>query len=153
MGTSKVGFSEGLGINIAAHSFTEDGETRHVERIAAGAGVAGVLTETTANAVGLVGSLSIPTVGKGRIIIGGKAVTGAGDYCSFFLVYKNSEGVVIGTSSLIQAIFSLYTSGGSPNYRYTNVTVFSNDVGATTVEIYVAVLPSVNSIIFMTTAV
>lgn len=153
MTTSRIEFSEGQGLNIASHSFTEDGVVKHTERIAAGAGVAGALAEVTVTTVGLIPAFSVLTAGKGRIIIGAKAVTGAGDYCSFFLVYKNPEGAVIGTSPLIQAICSLYTDGGEPNYRFMNVTVFSNDVGATSVEIYMAVLPSVNSVILMATAV
>ena len=141
MSTSKMGFSEGTGINIASYIFTEDGVTKHMERIAPGAAVLSAFDDTaTVSAVGLVVDFSANCTGKGRIILGVKAVTTPSDYCSFRFVFKDGAGVVIGTSILLQSIFTEISSGGSPDYRYGTATVIGNDCCASTVEVYIVSL-------------
>lgn len=141
MSTSKMGFSEGAGINIASYTFIEDGVTKHMERIAPGAAVLSAFDDTaTVSAVGLVADFSAVCAGKGRIILGVKAVTTPSDYCSFRFVFKDEAGVVIGTSILLQSVFTEISSGGSPDYRYGTATVLGNDCCASTVEVYVVSL-------------
>ena len=141
MSTGKIGFSEGVGVNLASYTFLEDGVTKHMERIAPGAAVLSAFDDTaTVSAVGLVADFSANCAGKGRIILGIKAVTTPSDYCSFRFVFKDGDGVVIGTSILLQSIFTEISSGGSPDYRYGTATVMGNDCCASTVEVYVVSL-------------
>lgn len=140
MSTSKIGFTEGVGLNVASHSFTEDAVTKHMERIAPGAGVlASGWSYTSVTAVGLVSGLSCATVGKGRIVVIAKAQTGNTDYFGFRLVFKDGAGVVIGTSELIQPVFTEHTSGSD---RFATASVFANDCCASSVEVYVTTLPT-----------
>ena len=140
MSASKIGFTEGIGLNVASYSFTEDAVTKHMERIAPGAGVlASGWSYTSATAVGLVSGLSCSTIGKGRIIVAAKAETGNTDYFGFRLVFKDGAGVVIGTSQLIQPIFTELTSGDD---RFAEVSAFANDICASSVEIYITTLPT-----------
>jgi len=139
MAHNKLGFTEGLGANIASHSFTEDGHVKHMERIAPGAGVlqavpAFVLASTT----GQIGGISVNTAGKGRIIVMAKAETGSTDFFSFRLIYKDASGAVIGLSKLMQPTFCEYTE---LNLRFAVPTVVANDVCASSVEIFLVSLP------------
>lgn len=148
MSTNKIGHTEGVGLNIASHSFTEGGVTKHMERIAPGAGVMDTFDDTaTVMAVGLVSGLSVDCTGKGRIVFAVKAATANGDFCTFRLVFKNGNGDVIGTSVLTQSSFTELTSGGSPDYRYGTVSAFANDCGATSAEVYIVQISSNESMV------
>lgn len=154
MAIGKIGFSEGAGVNIATYSFIEAGRTVHVERIAPSAGVTGSeITSATVIATGLVLGLSLSCPGRGRIVVTTKAEAANTDFCTFRLLFKNSEGTVLGMSVLAQSSFVEHSDGGTPNYRYGTVTVFSNDCGASSVEVYVVQLPTNGSFIIGLTAV
>lgn len=155
MTASKVGYTEGIGLNLATYSFTEDAVTKHVERIAPAAGVMSDFDDSaTVTASGLVSDFSASCVGKGRIIVGAKAASVANtDFCTFRLVFKNGTGVVIGTSVLTQSTFTELTSGGSPDYRYGTASVFANDCCASSVEVYVVSIPSGSTVLIYLAAV
>ena len=127
---------------IATHSFTEDAVTKDVERIAPGCGVVGAW-DVTANvtAVGLVGSFSLPSTGRGRIIIGAKCETTADYFYSAFLIFKSSTGVTLGVSATFSPTFKFHSDGGSPDKKYATVQAFANECGASTVEMYLTALP------------
>lgn len=151
MTTNKIQFTEGVGLNVASHSFTEDGVTKHMERIAPGAGVlASGWSYTSVTAVGLVSSLSCATVGKGRIIVMAKAVTGNTDYFGFRLVFKDGAGVVMGVSELFQPVFGEHVSGSD---RFATISVSANDYCASSVEVYVVTLPTSNQVSLAVAAV
>lgn len=155
MSSNKIGHTEGVGLNIATYSFTEDSVTKHIERIAPGAGVmAGFDDTASVTAVGLVSGLSASSIGKGRIIIGAKAESVANtDFCTLRLVFKNGSGDVIGTSVLTQITFTELTSGGSPDYRYGTVAAFANDCCSSSVEVYVVSIPSGSTVLLSLAAV
>ena len=91
MAQNKVGYTEGIGVNIASHSFTEDGHVKHMERIAPGAGIVESLTAfSNITATGIAAGLTKDTRGKGRIIVMAKAETGNTDFFTFRLVYKDA---------------------------------------------------------------
>ena len=109
--------------NIATHSFTEAAEERHVERVAPGAGVLGAWDDTaTITATGLVADFSVDTTGRGRIIVG--------CLCE-----------VVGLSAEVSSALTEVNDGGTPSKRYGTLTVFANDVGASSVQMYVTELP------------
>lgn len=139
MAQNKVGYTEGIGINIASHSFSEDGQTKHMERISPGAGVVDVMPVfVNVTVAGVAAGISRDVKGKGRIIVMAKAETGAGDYFTFRLVYKDANGSVMGVSKSVQPVFGEYSES---TFRFSIVSAFANDVCASTVEIYIISLP------------
>ena len=144
MALDDLGFTEGVGSNIATHKITEDAVDKHIERIAPGAGQLGAWDDsaTGVTAAGLVSGLSVTTTGKGRIIVGAKCETTTDYTYSFFLVFKNSSAAVVGTSATVIASFKPIDDGGSPAKKYATLQVFANDCGATTAELYLVSLPS-----------
>ena len=142
MSTSDILFTQGVGTSIATHVFTEDGKQKQIERIAPGAGVlANALSFETRGASGIATTIA-DVQGKGRIIVSAMSVTGNTDAFTFRLIYKNTLNEVIGTSPLVQGIFTELTSGGSPDYRYSTVAVFANDPCAAFVQLYIVTMPS-----------
>lgn len=128
---------------IATHSFTEDAETRHVERVSPGAGVLGAWDDTaTITSVGLVADFSVIATGRGRIIIGCLCEGSLDTTLKFRLVFKNSSSAITGLSASVTSTLTALTDGGTPEKRYGTNIVFSNDIGATTVEMYVEELPA-----------
>lgn len=128
---------------LATHSFTESSETKHVERVAPGAGVLGAWDVTASpTATGLVGSFSLDTVGKGRIIVGCLCNADLATTLKFRLVFSNSSSQVVGTTAEVTATLTETTDGGSPAKRYGTVTVFANDLGASSAQMYITALPA-----------
>ncbi|MCE5199077.1 hypothetical protein LLG39_08880 [bacterium] len=144
MALDELGFTEGVGANVATHVVTEDAKTKHIERIAPGAGQLGDWDNsvTGVTAVGLVSGLSVSAIGRGRIIVGAKCETSLDYSYSFFLVFKNASAVVVGVSATVFATFKQVSDGGSPDKRYASIQCFANDCGATTVELYLVSLPA-----------
>ena len=129
--------------NIATHSFTEAAEERHVERVALGAGVLGAWDDTaTITATGLVADFSVNTTGRGRIIVGCLCEADLAATLKFRLQFKNSVGTVVGLSAEVTSTLTEVDDGGTPAKRYGTLTVFANDVGASSVQMYVTALPS-----------
>lgn len=138
MAADSAGYTEGSGINLAGYSFTEGGETRFVERIAPGSGVFGSWEDTaTVTATGLVSGFNCTATGKGRVVVGCKAETTTGDTYSFRLVYYDPSSNILGTSALVVKEFTALTDGGTPEKKFSAVAVFANDIGASTIGVYV----------------
>lgn len=128
---------------LATHSFTESSETKHVERVAPGAGVLGAWDDSaTITATGLVADFSVDTTGRGRIIVGCLCAAALATTLKFRLQFKNSAGTVVGLSAEVTSVLTEVTDWGSPAKRYGTLTVFANDVGASSVQVYVTVLPA-----------
>ena len=128
---------------IATHSFPEDSEEKHVERVAPGAGVLAAWDDTaTITAVGLVTDFSVDTTGRGRIVVGCLCEAALAATLKFRLQFKNSTGTVVGLSAEVSSALTEVTDEGSPAKRYGTITVFSNDVGASSVQMYVTALPA-----------
>ena len=128
---------------IATHSFSEGAETKHVERVAPAAGVLGAWDDTASiTAVGSVADFSVDTTGKGRIVVGCLCNAALATTLKFRLRFKNSAGTVVGMSAEATSTLTETTDGGSPAKRYGTVTVFANDIGASSVQMYVTTLPS-----------
>jgi len=129
--------------NIATHSFTESAEERHVERVAPGAGVLGAWDDTaTITTTGLVADFSVDTTGRGRIIVGCMCEADLAAMLKFRLQFKNSIGEVVGLSAEVTSTLTEIDDGGTPAKRYGTLTVFANDVGASSVQMYVTALPA-----------
>lgn len=128
---------------IATHSFSEGAETKHVERVAPAAGVLGTWDVTASpTATGLVGSFTLDTTGKGRIVVGCLCDAALATTFKFRLVFSNSSSQVVGTTAEVTATLTETTDGGSPAKRYGTVTVFANDLGASSAQMYITALPA-----------
>ena len=128
---------------LATHSFIEGGQTKNVERVAPGSGVLGAWDVTASpTATGLVGSFTLDTVGKGRIIVGCLCNAALATTLKFRLQFKNSAGTVVGMSAEATSTLTETTDGGSPAKRYGTVTVFANDLGASSAQMYITALPA-----------
>ena len=128
---------------LATHSFSEGGQTKNVERVAPGAGVLGTWDDTaTITATGLVADFSVDTTGRGRIVVGCLCNAGLATTLKFRLVFSNSSSQVVGTTAEVTATLTETTDGGSPAKRYGTVTVFANDLGASSAQMYITALPA-----------
>ena len=128
---------------IATHSFSESGQTKNVERVAPGAGILGTWDDTaTITATGLVADFSVGTTGRGRIIVGCLCEAALATTLKFRLVFSNSLSQVVGTTAEVTAALTETTDGGSPAKRYGTVTVFANDLGASSAQMYITELPA-----------
>ena len=124
--------------HIATHSFSEGAETKHIERIAPSAGiVSGWEATKSVSAVGAVASFSLACVGKGRIVIGATATSASSakdDSVSFRLVFKDASGDILGVSAKAECVL---TSFEYNSVRFGTLVVFSNDCGASSIEVFV----------------
>ena len=128
---------------IATHSFTESAETVHVERVAPAAGILGEWASTAApTTTGLVSTFSLDTAGKGRIIVGCLCNVALAATFKFRLIFYNSVSAIVGTTAEVTSTLTEVTDGGSPAKRYGTVTVFANDLGASSVQMYITALPA-----------
>ena len=59
----------------------------------------------------------------------------------FRLQFKNSAGTIVGLSAEVSSALTEVNDGGTPSKRYGTLTVFANDVGASSVQMYVTELP------------
>ena len=128
---------------LATHSFSEGGQTKNVERVAPGSGVLADWAVTASpTSVGLVGSFSLDTVGKGRIVVGCLCEAALAATFKFRLVFRNSTNQVVGTTAEVTSTLTEVDDGGSPAKRYGTVTVFANDLGASSAQMYITALPA-----------
>ena len=128
---------------LATHSFSEGGQTKNVERVAPGSGILGAWDDTSSiTGVGAVADFSVDATGKGRIVVGCLCAAALATTLKFRLQFKNSAGTVVGMSAEATSTLTEVTDGGSPAKRYGTITVFSNDIGASSVQMYVTTLPS-----------
>ena len=128
---------------IATHSFSEGAETKHVERVAPAAGVLGTWDDDAfITAVGMVNSLTVNTTGKGRIVVGCIAVGASDTSFKFRLVFSNSNGDIVGVSAEAESYITTMLKEFTTNNYYGTMTVFANDVGASSVKMYATTLPA-----------
>ena len=128
---------------IATHSFSEGTETKHVERVAPGSGILADWAVTASpTATGLVSSFSLDTVGKGRIVVGCLCNAALATTFKFRLVFRNSANQIVGTTAEVTSTLTEIDDGGSPAKRYGTVTVFANDLGASSAQMYITALPA-----------
>ena len=128
---------------LATHSFSEGGQTKNIERVAPGSGILADWAATASpTATGLVSSFSLDTVGKGRIVVGCLCNAALATTFKFRLVFRNSANQVVGATAEVTSTLTEIDDGGSPAKRYGTVTVFANDLGASSAQMYITALPA-----------
>lgn len=142
---------------FATHSFTEGGETRQIERIAAGSGQLPAVWDDTASvtATGLVAGFTAVTTGCGRIVLKAAANTTTGDTFKFRLVFYNSEtpgtSSIIGVSPIITQSFSAVVDEAAN--KIAAHSTFANDCGASSVGVYVEQLSANGTLLLSMSAI
>jgi len=129
MATGYVGVTEGEDKKIATHSFSEDGTTKHVERVAPGVGVITLPTTPQISGVtetGLYPTDPINVEGKSRIVLK-TLYEDSSNEIAIRGAFYDSSGNIIGYSEEV-SIGNQGIAEGS--YYLGDVVVFSNDAGA-----------------------
>jgi hypothetical protein len=141
MASGKISIAEGTDKNIAAHSFTEDSETRYVERVAPGSGVLtlpGTAQIAEKTAAGTYPATAIDITGKGRIIIKSDFSTDNGT-AKARLQFFDSAGRLMGQSDE----YDITNTGIQDSSRYVgNMLAVDNTIGASGIKINVTAVPS-----------
>jgi len=147
MATGKISITEGSDKSIASHSFTEDAETKHVERVAPGSGIltmpatAQVAEKTTS---GTYPATVIDIIGKPRIVI--KSDFSASDGTAKARIqFFDSTGSLIGQSDE----YSISNSGVQDNSRYVgNMLAIDNTIGASGLKVTLTEAPASGNVSF-----
>lgn len=129
MATGYIGVTEGANKKVATHSFTEDGTTKHVERVAPGAGVVTLPTTAQISGVtqtGLYPTNAIDIQGKSRIVLKTQYEDST-NYAKIRGVFYDSASIVIGASEEITVNNQGFADG---SYYLGDIVVFSNECGA-----------------------
>jgi len=147
MATGKITVAEGSDKAVASHSFTEDAETKHVERVAPGAGVItipGTAQVAEQTSTGAYPASAIDITGKARVII--KADFSANDgTAKARLQFFDSAGSLIGQSDEMD----ISNTGVQDNSRYVgNMTAVDNSFGASGLKIVITTAPASGNVSF-----
>ena len=136
--SSFVNYTEGVGgKRVATYRFEEDGNLVDVERIAPGCGVLLAFDASHLNFFASIGALPATQInckGKARIVVKFRGLSTEAQSISYYLVFKAADDSIIGTSALNYATFTPVLDG-TKNIAVAGV--FANDVGASSVYIYV----------------
>ena len=149
MSTADIEITEGAGIPIAAHTISEDSETKYIERIAVGSGAialpttAQIETETVA---GTYPSSSIDVQGKGRIVIKSSFSVNT-DTCVYYLQFYDINDVLIGESD---DYYEIANSGILDSFsRYVGtMVVINNEFGFCGIKIRLSSIPASGNVSF-----
>ena len=129
MATAYIGVTEGADKKVATHSFTEDGTTKHVERVAPGVGVVTLPTTAQITGVtqtGLYPASAIDVQGKSRIVLKTQYEDSSNEI-SIRGVFYDSASTVIGCSEEVSVGNQGFADG---SYYLGDIVVFSNECGA-----------------------
>ena len=148
MGTDSLAVTPGSGTNIATHQFTEDAETREMERVAPGFGqytLPGAPQASEKATTGLAAGSGVSCVAKGRIILK-TSFSASTNYARIRVVFYDSAASLIGYSDEIL----VKNTGIAESARYSgDLVVLSNDAAATTFDVYVTEISAGNISIHM----
>lgn len=146
---NSLGFTEGAGTNIATHTITEDGETRHVERIAPSAGVIDMPDTASVAATSTLGmypsALFLDCQGKGRIVIN-SVLSVSGESAGFRIAFYDVAGNIIGYTAE-QTVKDSGIDTGSATY-YGELIIAANEVGAATYKLRLTTAPATGTVEF-----
>jgi hypothetical protein len=152
MSTNKIGFTEGSGINIGTHSFSEGGLTKHIERVAPGTGT---LTAPVSGSSFLdsISTITLyPTAGN-PIDISGKArvtiktsFSTASATADFKILMYDSANTLMGILPSVSEVYTAISSSSEQdNSRYIgSMYLFSNDGGMSGIKIRLSTISTGN---------
>jgi len=156
MSESFIEITSGTGTKIAAHSITEDGFTKYLERTALGtgtlsiSGTAEIDGESTAGLYPASGSTAINTIGLNRIVIR-TSFDQPSATASFKIQLYDVEDILIGVlPSPSDTYIAISSSSEKDTYDKYIGTMFiiSNDCGASGIRIRLTATVSSGEVIF-----
>lgn len=143
MSFDEFGYTEGAGINVAAHKFKEDGKIKLVERVAPGAGTVLMPSspQISESSLGSYPSSIIKCAGKSRFVIKTKFQQQS-DSCVFRMrLYDSVSGEIGYTQELTASELGLSLESGEVDYPGTTFAL-SNEFGASGFKIRIVTAPS-----------
>lgn len=153
MATGKIVVAEGSDKNIAAHSFTEDSETRYVERVAPGAGILtlpGTAQAAEKTSTGVFPASPIDIIGKAGVTV--KANFSAGDIsCKIKMQFFDSAGALM-VQSDEYSIGNTQVADGS-RYLGSALVVDNGLLGASGLKISITAAPASGNVSFFVAGV
>ncbi len=142
---SQVAFTPGSGANIATHSFTEDGSTRHVERFAPGAGLIDMPDTaqiSASSSTGLQPTSAIDCTGKGRIVIASLFSVDE-ETADFRIAFYDSESNLIGYTEELSFTNTSISDGTS---YYGELLIIANEFGAKEFKLNITTAPATGTV-------
>jgi hypothetical protein len=148
MATGKISITEGSDKNIASHSFTEDSETKHVERVAPGAGVVtipGTAQVSEQSSTGTYPASAIDITGKAGIVIK-SSFSVSTSTCKVKVLFLDSSGAMIGLSDE----YTIPNSESADGSRYLGGSLLVDNrlLGASGVKIVITEAPASGNVSF-----
>ena len=153
MAKGKISIAEGADKAIASHSFTEDAETKHVERVAPGAGVlalpgtAQVAEETEAGAYP---ASPVSVVGMAGILIK-TSFSATGISCAYRVQLFDSADTIISQSDEY-AIGNTEVADGA-RYVGSAIIIDNRFIGAAGIKINLTTAPASGNVSFFVSGV
>jgi hypothetical protein len=147
MALSAISMTPGSGLDIAAHEIVEDSDTKLIERTAMGAGILELPATPQISEVDSTGLFPLSAVGcQGAGFIVGKTTFSANNVTvTIFIVFFDANDEVIGyfgsSGGLPITINNTAISDGASRF-YGDTFVVQNQVGAQSVKIYLASVPT-----------
>ncbi len=153
MATGKISITEGSDKSIASHSFTEDAETKHVERVAPGAGVLtvpGTPQVSEQSSTGTYPASAIDITGKAGIVIK-TTFSVDSDTCKVKLRFYDSAGAFVGISAETSVGNTAIADGA--RYMGAAILVDNRFLGASGLKIDITEAPASGNVSFAVSGV
>ena len=148
MAKGYINISEGSDKKVASHSFTEDSETKHVERVAPGAGVLvvpGTAQVSEETSTGTYPATAIDVTGKAGIVVK-STFSNDSATCKVKFLFLDSAGSPIGVSGE----YTLSNSGVADGSRYIGSAfmIDNQQLAASGVKIVITTAPASGNVSF-----
>lgn len=153
MSTGKITIAEGSDKAIASHSFTEDAETKHVERVAPGTGVLtipGTAQVAEKTATGTYPASPVSVVGMAGILIKA-SFSATGISCAYRVQLFDSAGTIISESDEY-AIANTEVADGA-RYVGSAIIIDNRFIGASGIKINLTTAPASGNVSFFVSGV
>ncbi len=148
MGKGYIGLTEGSDKNIASHSFTEDAVTKHVERVAPGAGVLtlpGTAQVSEENSTGTFPASPIDVTGMAGISVKSSFSVDE-ETCKVKVQFHDSAGEIIGVSDEYTLPNSSVAESSPARYVGGMLLLDNRLLGASGVKIIITEAPATGNV-------
>jgi len=153
MATGKITVAEGSDKAVASHSFTEDAETKHVERVAPGAGVItlpGTAQVAEQTATGTYPATAVDVTGKAGIVVKSSFSNDSAS-CKVMLLFFDSAGEFIGQSDEYDIANSALADGA--RYLGSTLIVDNQVLASSGLKIKITTAPASGNVSFFVAGV
>lgn len=142
MAKGYINISEGSDKKVASHSFTEDSETKHIERVAPGAGIAavpGTAQVAEEDSTGTYPASAIDLTGWAGIVMKSSFSTDS-DTCKLRIVFYDASSNIIGVTDE----YSISNTQQADGARYVGSTLIIDNqfLGASGLKVVITEAPA-----------